>query len=98
MLEVPTWPSEHIQKRLPEALTRPPPGCPSPETPQGNPHLAPPTSLSYCRSATELRRGKLRGDSVKSEELSETRTGHWALNATREDASYVGELANYLED
>lgn len=52
--------------------------------------------------ATELRSetGDVRnfGDSVKSKELSEKRTGHWALNATREDGSCVGELANYLED
>lgn len=65
MLEVPTWPSEHTQKRLPDTLTRPrhspSPRHPSPEAPQGSLHLALPTSLSYCRSATELRREKLRG-------------------------------------
>ena len=35
-------------------------------------------------------------EEVKSKELSEKRTGHWALNATQEDGSCVGELANYL--
>ena len=47
------------------APATPPPRHPSPEAPQRSLHLALPTSLSYCRSATEVRRETRRHEKLR---------------------------------